>query len=211
MILLRFSGKYKKGNDDMEELNGMTKEQMEDELRFMRKKAVTSGILTHGFIVAGILSLFITANVLIMLGFWIIAPAWPAREGWYQEVAGGHHIKASYNGVNIELGNIGIGQTNKDKWDKCTTYSLFCGTWLICDFGRKPECVVSVSSLEKNADFFSKSERRVIIDDEQFSKRFCVNANDPQEAFKILTPQMMETILTVADKSCAGLPISSTL
>lgn len=37
MILLRFRGKHEKGNDGMEELNGMTKEQMEDELRFMRR------------------------------------------------------------------------------------------------------------------------------------------------------------------------------
>lgn len=149
MILLRFSEKHKKGNDGMEELNGMTKEQQEDELRLMRKKAVTSGILsgcaavaaiftiiteylivvlgflvtavvlgirarqaaqsageikrrleyetetdhidaefrsmrtkvlimrilTHGFTVTGLLSLFITQNVVIMVGFWIIALA----------------------------------------------------------------------------------------------------------------------------------------
>ena len=38
------------------------------------------------------------------------------------------------------------------------------------------------------------------MDNEQFSKRFCVRADDPQEAYYILTPHMMEYILTMADK-----------
>ena len=35
----------------------------------------------------------------------------------------------------------------------------------------------------------------------QFSKRFCVRADDPQEAYYILTPHMMEYITRMADKS----------
>ena len=41
----------------------------------------------------------------------------------------------------------------------------------------------------------------VTMDNEQFSKRFCVRADNPQEAYYILTPHMMEYILTMADKS----------
>ncbi|MGN1031736.1 MAG: DUF3137 domain-containing protein, partial [Butyricicoccaceae bacterium] len=41
----------------------------------------------------------------------------------------------------------------------------------------------------------------VTMDNEQFSKRFCVRADNPQEAYYILTPHMMEYILTIADKS----------
>ena len=41
----------------------------------------------------------------------------------------------------------------------------------------------------------------VTTDNEQFSKRFCVRADIPQEAYYILTPHMMESILTMADKS----------
>ena len=41
----------------------------------------------------------------------------------------------------------------------------------------------------------------VTTDNEQFSKRFCVRADVPQEAYYILTPHMMEYILTMADKS----------
>ena len=39
------------------------------------------------------------------------------------------------------------------------------------------------------------------MDNEQFAKRFCVRANDPQEAYYILTPHMMEYITSMADKS----------
>ena len=39
------------------------------------------------------------------------------------------------------------------------------------------------------------------MDNEQFDTRFCVRADDPQEAYAILTPRMMEYILTMADKS----------
>lgn len=146
----------------------------------MRTKVLILRILTHGFIVAGILSLFITANVLIMLGFWIIAPAfriptgraikkrnetknrfvncvvgcvlrdvlgddveydpfgelkpdkeaapfcfpvpaWPAREGWVQEVFGRYHIKASYNGVNLHIFHAGRKNAH---WDRYTALPL---------------------------------------------------------------------------------------
>lgn len=54
---------------------------MKKDLRLMRTKVLILRILTHGLIVAGFLSLFITANVLIVLGFWIIAPAFGIPTG----------------------------------------------------------------------------------------------------------------------------------
>ena len=41
----------------------------------------------------------------------------------------------------------------------------------------------------------------VTMDNEQFSKRFCVRADNPQEAYYLLTPHMMEYIITMVDKS----------
>ena len=38
------------------------------------------------------------------------------------------------------------------------------------------------------------------MDNEQFDTRFCVRANNPQEAYYILTPHVMEYITTMADK-----------
>lgn len=123
------------------------------------------------------------------------------------ESNGRYHIKDTYNGVNIELGNIYINEKEANyAWSESSSgCTLFLGPWLICDFGRKPECVVSVST---RSHYFSIQKRIVIIDNEQFSKRFCVNAKDPREAFKILTSQMMETISAVADKSGGRVYIS---
>lgn len=236
-------------------------DQIDAEFRSMRTKVLVLRILTHGFTVTGFLSLIITQNVLIMLGFWIIALAFGIPTGRainkrnkikdrlvthvvgcvLRDVLGGdveynpsgelkpdkasapfcfpirkyrvwrlnawYSIKAAYNGVNIELGNIYLDEKESGwQWDEASYgYVLFQGPWLICDFGRRPGCVVSVSSRNGN---FSKEERAVTIDNKQFSSRFCVNAEDPQEAFKILTPQMMETISSVADKSGGQVYIS---
>ena len=43
----------------------------------------------------------------------------------------------------------------------------------------------------------------VKIADDKFSERFCVRSDNPQEAYKILTPQLMERISAAADK-CTG-------
>lgn len=40
----------------------------------------------------------------------------------------------------------------------------------------------------------------VNMDNEQFSDRFCVRADNPQEAYYILTPHMMEYITAMADQ-----------
>ena len=73
MMRLRFSGKGGKGNYAMEELNSMTKEQMENELRLMRKKAVTSGILSGCAAVAAIFTI-ITEYLIVVVGFLVTAP-----------------------------------------------------------------------------------------------------------------------------------------
>lgn len=128
-------------------------------------------------------------------------------KGRVWETNGMYNIKAAYNGVNIELGNYYINEMEENhQWNESSSgCTLFNGPWLICDCGRKPECVVSVST---KSHYFSNQQRIVIIDDEQFSKRFWVNAKDPREAFAILTPQMMEIISAVADRSNGRVYIS---
>ena len=236
-------------------------DQIDAEFRSMRTKVLIMRILTHGFTVTGLLSLFITQNVVIMVGFWIIALAFgiptgraikkrnkikdrlvahvvgcvlrdvlgdnveydpsgeikpdkaaapfcfPAHKGKIWRLDGRHHIKAAYNGVSLELGNLYLDEKNAGwQWDEASYgYILFQGPWLICDFGKRPACVVSVSARNGH---FSKEERVVTINDKQFSSRFCVNAEDPREAFKILTPQRMQAILTAADKSGGQVYIS---
>lgn len=121
----------------------------------------------------------------------------------YNSVDGSDHIKAVYNGLNMELGNIELIDKTEEIDEQGNTntrqFTFFKGQWLTCDFGRELAGQVYVSEWSKKDHGMLKSN--VTLDNVQFSKRFCVRADDPQEAYAILTPRMMEYILTMADKS----------
>ncbi|MGN0684173.1 MAG: DUF3137 domain-containing protein [Oscillospiraceae bacterium] len=117
---------------------------------------------------------------------------------------GENYIKGVYNGVPFELGDIRLIDEEEytgedgDGTDKVTRLK---GQWLICDWDNAPACDVYVSELETNDRRIMTSD--VKIADNKFRERFCVRADNPQEAYKILTPQMMERISAAADK-CEG-------
>ena len=122
----------------------------------------------------------------------------------YNCADGSDHIKAVCNGLNIELGDIELidesettdietGQTEK------TRNTQFKGQWLTCDFGKELAGEVYISERTKKTRRSLKSN--VTMDNEQFGTRFCVRANNLQEAYYILTPHMMEYISAMADKS----------
>ena len=121
----------------------------------------------------------------------------------YNCADGSDHIKAAYNGLNIELGDIElIDETeyiDENGVSQKSRNTLFKGQWLTCDFGKELAGEVYISERTKKARKSLKSD--VTMDNEQFAKRFCVRANDPQEAYYILTPHMMEYITSMADKS----------
>lgn len=121
----------------------------------------------------------------------------------YNCTDGSDHIKAVYNGLNIELGDIELidetEDTDEDGHTNTRKDTVFKGQWLTCDFGKELAGQVYISEWTKKDRRIMKSN--VTMDNEQFSKRFCVRADHPQEAYYILTPHMMEYILTMADKS----------
>lgn len=122
----------------------------------------------------------------------------------YNKVEGSDHIKAVYNGLNIELSDIELiyeaetvdadGNTEKN------SITNFKGQWLICDFGKELSGEVRLSANDKKLRKQHKNDS-VEMENETFNNRFLVTANDAQEAYYILTPHMMEYILTMADKS----------
>ncbi len=122
----------------------------------------------------------------------------------YNKVEGSDHIKAVYNGLNIELGDIELiyeaetvdadGNTEKN------SITNFKGQWLICDFGKELSGEVCLSASDKKLRRQHKNDS-VEMENENFNNRFLVTANDAQEAYYILTPHMMEYILSMADKS----------
>ena len=122
----------------------------------------------------------------------------------YNCTEGSDHIQAVYHGLNMELGDIELidetedtdietGQTEK------TRNTQFKGQWLTCDFGK--ELAGDVYLSERPPKTRRKLKSNITMDNEQFDKRFCVRADDPQEAYYLLTPHMMEYITAMADKS----------
>ncbi len=122
----------------------------------------------------------------------------------YNCTEGSDHIQAVYHGLNMELGDIELidetedtdietGQTEK------TRNTQFKGQWLTCDFGKELAGEVYLS--ERTPKTRRKLKSNITMDNEQFDKRFCVRADDPQEAYYLLTPHMMEYITAMADKS----------
>ena len=121
----------------------------------------------------------------------------------YNCADGSDHIKAVYNGLTIELGDIELinesEYTDEDGHTEKQSSTQFKGQWLTCDFGKELAGEVYISERTKKTRRSLKSN--VTMDNEQFGQRFCVRADNPQEAYYILTPHMMEYISTMADKS----------
>ena len=122
----------------------------------------------------------------------------------YNCADGSDHIKAVYNGLNIELGDIELIDETEDTdietgQTETSRNTQFKGQWLTCDFGKELSGEVYITEWTKKDRRSMKSN--VTMDNEQFSKRFCVRADNPQEAYYLLTPHMMEYIITMADKS----------
>ena len=108
----------------------------------------------------------------------------------YNCADGSDHIKAVYHGVNVELGDIELIDesevTDEEGRTERTRNTQFKGQWLTCDFGKELAGEVYISERTKKTRRSLKSN--VTMDNEQFDKGFCVRADDPQEAYYILTP-----------------------
>ena len=122
----------------------------------------------------------------------------------YDKLRGSDYIKATYRGLNVELSDVELinaeelidADGNVDRSEN----TVFRGQWLICDFGKELSGEVHISGKSKKSYGVSISGN-VKIENERFNRQFFVNAQNPQEAYYILTPHMMDYILTMSEKS----------
>lgn len=125
----------------------------------------------------------------------------------YDRHEGSDYIKTTYHGLDIELSDISLlaeVETMDENGNVERDYKIECrGQWLIWDFGK--ELVVEVYVSQINIKDGRKLYGNVSMDNEIFSNRFSVKADDPQEAFYILTPHMREYITKVSDSTNGGL------
>ena len=71
----------------------------------------------------------------------------------YNSVDGGDHIKAVYNGLTMELGNVELIDKTEEIDEQGNTntrqFTFFKGQWLTCDFGRELAGQVYISEWTK--------------------------------------------------------------
>ena len=123
----------------------------------------------------------------------------------YDSVRGSDYIKGTYKGLNVELSDVELCHVvshydeEMQQW-RDEEQKVFMGQWLICDFGKELSGEVHLSA---NAKALRKQRRddSVEMENPAFNDRFLVTAADAQEAYYLLTPHMMEYILTAAGKA----------
>lgn len=123
----------------------------------------------------------------------------------YDSIQGSDHIKGVYKGLNVELSDIelyhveNIYNEERGDWEE-KKEQCFQGQWLVCDFGKELSGEVRLSENAKKLRRQHRSDR-VEMENPAFNDRFLVTAASAQEAYYLLTPHMMEYILSAAGRS----------
>lgn len=120
-------------------------------------------------------------------------------------------ISGKYKNINFMQSDVHIEEEHEstDSDGHTTTYyvTIFQGRWMIFDFNKTFKANVEVcekgfSGNQANTLFGKSKYQKVKMESEEFNKKFRVYAQDPHDAFYIITPSLMEKIkrLEVANK-----------
>ncbi len=129
----------------------------------------------------------------------------------YNDAEGSMRVDATYRERAVELGNVTLKQLD-DIWDedmnmyRQSSMVCFQGQWFLCDTGKEHMADVQIATSTR-LDRLLRADT-IQMQQEAFDKRFRVRSSDEQEAFRILTPRMMEYILKMADNCDGSLYIS---
>ena len=121
------------------------------------------------------------------------------------KIYGSDYIKAEYQGVGVEMSDIQL-VTIEETEDKDgniteTEYTRFRGMWLICDFHKRFSADLLLWEQENRLGM--PSRKSVRTDNDAFNKKFCIQSDSDHDVFYVLTPHMMEYILSM-DKAADG-------
>lgn len=116
------------------------------------------------------------------------------------------YLEATYKGIRFMQADVHIEDESTDS-DGDTHYTtLFKGRWMVFDFNKEFKANVQVvqkgfHNAKRKRFFGNKDERykKVEMEDVAFNDAFKVFAQDPHDAFYLLTPAMMTRIRRVAD------------
>lgn len=121
----------------------------------------------------------------------------------FNEVSGSDYIRGIYKGLEVEMSDLQLVHHERrrvyvnGKWrTQETRTTVFKGQWMVCDFGKE----LAADLLLREKGLLDLSRSTVETESEAFNKRFCIQSQDGHSVFYILTPHMMEYILTMDDK-----------
>lgn len=112
-------------------------------------------------------------------------------------------ILGKYKNINFMQSDVHIEEEHEstDSDGHTTTYyvTIFQGRWMIFDFNKTFKANVEVcekgfSGNQANTLFGKSKYQKVKMESEEFNKKFRVYAQDPHDAFFIITPSLIEKI-----------------
>ena len=124
------------------------------------------------------------------------------------------YVSGNYKNVAFFLSDINIEEeeTKTDSKGNEETYyeTLFKGQWMVFDFNKsfKSNIQLAEKVFWGGTDrklFPEKKYKKIKLESSEFNKKFAIFAENEHEAFYVLTPRMMENILSLADKCEAPL------
>lgn len=121
----------------------------------------------------------------------------------FNEISGSDYIRGTYRGLEVEMSDLHLVHHERrrvrvnGKWKtKETRTTVFKGQWMVCDFGK--ELAADLLLCEKGLINLTKSS--VETESAAFNKKFLILSQDGHSVFYILTPHMMEYILSMDAK-----------
>lgn len=121
------------------------------------------------------------------------------------------HISAKYKNVNFEYADVEIQDEITDSDGDSHIVTIFKGQWFIFDFNKKFKanvqvCEKSFDGARRGVTTYSNGiYKKVNMENVDFNKNFKIYAENEEDAFYILTPNMMEKIKKINDELSGNL------
>ena len=115
----------------------------------------------------------------------------------YNTVYGSDYVQGTYQGIPLQFSDIKMTSRYTVHEEGGGTHEAeetrFQGLWVIFRFNKQMSADVIVSERAKLLAKLKKAD--VKMENDAFNKKFCVRTENPEEAFYVLTPHMMEYLM----------------
>lgn len=114
-------------------------------------------------------------------------------------------VAGEYKGVKFTQSDVCIEEETVDSDGNTSTTTIFQGRWMTFDFNKEFRCDLQIVSRwfgasKRKGGLFSRKENKLNkleFENETFNKEFKVYGQNQEEAFYLITPQIMESLLNL--------------